>query len=87
MCFNEKINCIWIRKREDRVSDPVRHSGWVRYGGAGRHTRYDQSKAEEKCLSGRHHSSWYSTHTHTTGCSSSGQLPRWTATPGIKSPL
>ena len=32
-----KRNCIWIRKTEDRVLNPVRPSGRVRYGGAGRH--------------------------------------------------
>ena len=29
MCFIEKMNCIWIRKREDCVSDPIRTSGQV----------------------------------------------------------
>ena len=29
MCFIKKMNCIWIRKREDRVLDPVRTTGWV----------------------------------------------------------
>ena len=35
MCFIEKMNCIWIRKREDRVLDPVRTLGQVRYEGTG----------------------------------------------------
>ena len=34
MCFIEKMNCIRIRKRKDRVSDPVRIPGRVGYGGA-----------------------------------------------------
>ena len=33
MCFIEKINCIKIRKREDRVPDPVRPLGWIKYWG------------------------------------------------------
>ena len=35
MCFIEKINCIWICKREDRVPDSVRTLGRVEYGGGG----------------------------------------------------
>ena len=60
-----------------------------RTGARGRpsHLQSDQSEAEEKCLSGRHHLSWYSPHTHATCCSSSGQLPCWRATLDNESPL
>ena len=34
MCFIEKMNCIRIRKREDRITDPVCTLGRVKYWGA-----------------------------------------------------
>ena len=37
MCFTNKRKRNWIRK-VDRVSDPVRPPGQVKYGGAGHHT-------------------------------------------------
>ena len=47
MCFNEKMNCIWIRKRENRVLDPVRTPGRV---GSGIRAR----APDRKCLFKRH---------------------------------
>ena len=38
MYFIEKINCIWIRKREDCVPEQVRTLGRVGYRGASPHT-------------------------------------------------
>ena len=38
MCCIEKMNCIWIRKREDRVPDPVHTLGRVGYWGVSPHT-------------------------------------------------
>ena len=32
MCFIEKMNCIRIRKGEDRVSDLIRTPGQIGYG-------------------------------------------------------
>ena len=40
MCFIEKMNCIWIRKREDRAPDPVRPPSQVGYGGASPSQRF-----------------------------------------------
>ena len=34
MCFIEKINCIRIRKREDRIPDPIRTPGRIGYWGS-----------------------------------------------------
>ena len=45
MCFIEKMNCIRIRKREDRVPDPIRTPGRVGYWGASSsHKSFDQTK-------------------------------------------
>ena len=33
MCFIEKRNCIRIRKRDDRIPDPVHTPSWVGYWG------------------------------------------------------
>ena len=34
MCFIEKMNCIWIHKKEDRTPDPVLTLGQVWYESA-----------------------------------------------------
>ena len=39
MCFIEKMNCIWIPKREDHVPDLIRTPGRVGYRGTSPLTR------------------------------------------------